>query len=181
MKKIFAALALTGVAASSFAQFPSATGSFTSTPNGGVFNYTITLQNTGTLNIGQFWFAWIPDINFMIPLPTAIGSPTGWNPIVSGFGGPFDGYGIQWTATGAANFLAAGASKQFTFTSAMTPSELSGPSFYNPHPPVGTSFVYEPTLAFGSQFVVTAAVPEPATLATVGLGLALLRRRRTRA
>ena len=42
------------------------------------YRYSLDLNNTGTTQIGTFWFAWIPNYDFLTTPPTAISSPTGW-------------------------------------------------------------------------------------------------------
>src|SRR5262249_39462050 len=47
----------------------------------GIYEYSITLQNTGTTNIGTFWFGWIvyPPIYDLLPsIPQNVSSPPGW-------------------------------------------------------------------------------------------------------
>ena len=68
------------------------------TPNGPNFNYTISLTNTGTMNIGTFWFAWTPpgmptEYDFLPSAPFSISQPTGWlGPASPGF----PGYSIEY-------------------------------------------------------------------------------------
>src|SRR5579871_3126942 len=69
----------------------SASATFTDTqPSPGVYDYDLTLNNTGTTDIGTFWFAWIPGANFMTVTPTDIVSPAGWTATV------IAGASIQW-------------------------------------------------------------------------------------
>ena len=57
----------------------SASATFTDTQvSPGVFQYDLTLNDTGTTNVGTFWFAWIPGDGFMTVAPTAVQSPSGW-------------------------------------------------------------------------------------------------------
>src|SRR5271168_800242 len=63
----------------------------TDTPlSGGVFQYTVSLQNTGNTPIGTFWYSWVPGEDFMPVAPTNIVSPSGWKEIVTN-GGTSDG------------------------------------------------------------------------------------------
>ena len=73
----------------------------------GEFQYSLTLNDTGTTTLGTFWFAWIPGDNFMAVSPTSITSPTGWKELVTS-GGPSGGSAIQWTAKTPADDLGAG-------------------------------------------------------------------------
>ena len=63
-----------------FASGIAATATYTATPDAvaGVYDYSLTLNNTGTTNIGEFWFAWIPGAGFLSVVPSAVGSPAGW-------------------------------------------------------------------------------------------------------
>jgi hypothetical protein len=154
------------------------------------YNYTITLHNTGTTNIGSFWFAWtdVPiNYDFLPSSPTVTTMPPGWiAPISHNFGFPGDGYGIEYyNYLGSA--IAPGASATFGFTSPDPPATIAGNAFIPPNL-VSTSFVYVgfPQGDPGFEFNVKAA-PEPSSAALAGVGLGailltwLLHRRRTRA
>ncbi len=141
----------------------------------GVYQYNLTLDNTGTTTVGTFWFAWIPGAGFMSATPSAITSPTGWSEIVTDAGGA-----IQWhTST---NLLAPGNTLSgFSFDSTETPAQLAGtvPSGPGAGDPITTSFVYiaAPLADPGKQFVPTPAntpVPEPSGLGPFLLGLGWL-------
>src|SRR5258706_13895128 len=45
--------------------------STTGTPANPVFNYELTLTNTGTTNLGTFWLAWVPGADLLPMTPTA--------------------------------------------------------------------------------------------------------------
>src|SRR5580693_10561485 len=93
-----------------FASGIDATATFTdSLVSPGVYQYDLTLNNTGTTTIGTFWFSWIPFDNFMPVSPTSIVTPTGWQEVITS-GGPSDGFAIQWIAKAPADDLAAGGS-----------------------------------------------------------------------
>jgi hypothetical protein len=146
-----------------------ANGHFSSTPNGSNFDYTIALNNTGTTNVGTFWFAWIPEEDFMLNNPISVTNPTGWTSIVTG-GFPGDGYAIQWVAS--TNAITPGNSLNFHFTSAETPTQLAGNSPFFGGPPEALSYVYigGPETDPGFKFLVTpAAVPEPSSMILVSL------------
>lgn len=144
---------------------------------GGEYQYDITLNDTGTTNVGTFWFSWVPGLDFMSVSPTSILSPTGWVDAIT-HGGATDGYAIQWIDDGAA--LSAGNSLAgFQFDSTLTPAQLAAASPINSAFPTTTSFVYigKPFADPGSQFVASVtptATPEPGTLAIAALGLGLL-------
>ena len=146
----------------------SATAMFTDTQvSPGVYQYDLTLNDTGTTTIGTFWFAWIPGDGFMTVTPTAIQSPSGWTEIIT------NGGAIQWVDSGT---LGQGSSQSgFEFNSTLTPSQLEDPSVI-PTDPVATSFVYigAPFGDPGFQLVATPAqapVPEPATILLTALGI----------
>ena len=91
----------------------------TDTPDGANFDYTITMRNTGTDNIGTFWFGWVPGEDFMKSSPLSVTNPTGWVDQVTN-GGAGDGFAIQWKASTAPAFTP-GSSLIFQFTSPDTP------------------------------------------------------------
>jgi hypothetical protein len=139
--------------------------------SGPTTTFTITLNDTGTTNIGTFWYGWIPGNDFLASLPTVTASPTGWGSSITGSGNSSDGYAIEWTNQSGAALTPGG---HFTF------SFSSADSLAHPSTLVGTSFIYSGG-AFsdsGYQFVVT-TVPEPGALAILALGAtALMARRR---
>jgi hypothetical protein len=146
----------------------------------GVFQYDLTLNNTGTTTIGTFWFSWVPGDNFMAVSPTDITLPSGWQEVVTS-GGPSDGFAIQWTAKAPGNDLASGGSLTgFDFDSTLTPAELAGFASGEPSIPITTAFSYsgEPFSDGGVQFVATpaaiASTPEPTTTLSMALGFGLI-------
>lgn len=153
-----------------------ATAAYTVNPAGpGVYQYNLTLNNTGTTTIGTFWFSWIPGQGFMSATPTNILSPAGWNGITTNAGSA-----IQWTTS--SSLLAPGNSVSgFEFDSTMTPAQIQGP-FAGPGigvgDPISTAFVYiaAPLADPGFQLTATQTMPEPSTTlsATFGLGLLAL-------
>jgi hypothetical protein len=173
---LFAPAALLVCAASSWAAL-SGTAEVTTSQTSAPFTYTITLHNTGTTNIGAFWFAWTDhpaDYDFLPTSPTNILMPSGWVAPVTHNGFPGDGYGIEFYSLGS-NLIAPGqSSSAFQFTSNDSPATLAGNAFF-PGFKVTNSFVYIgfPQSDPGFEFVAT--VPEPvgpAALAFVGcLGL----------
>ena len=108
----------------------------------GTFRYTVTVHNTGLTPIGTFWYAWIPDIDFLPVEPTNAVSPTGWTADISG--GPSgetpNGFSIQWDTT--SDLLAPGGTLTFQFDSTSTPAEVNGLTPFYADVPVGRSFVY---------------------------------------
>jgi len=101
---------------SSHAQDVLATGTFTDVAGtGGNFDYTVTLDNTGTEAIQSFWMGWIPGA-FDVASPSDAGNNLGWTSTV-------DGNSVQYGGT-AGTALAAGDSGTFTFDSTTTPAEI---------------------------------------------------------
>ena len=93
-----------------------ATGTFTEVAGtGGNFDYTVTLDNTGTEAIQSFWMGWIPGA-FDVASPSDVGNSLGWTSTV-------DGNSVQYGGT-AGTALAAGQSGTFTFDSTTTPTEI---------------------------------------------------------
>jgi len=136
----------------------------------GVFQYDMTLRNTGTTTIGTFWFSWVPGLGFMTTPPTNIVNPTGWTDNLTN-----NSESIQFVTT--TNLLAPGASLSgFRFDSTLTPTQLEGPGLHGET--IATSFAYiaAPLADPGFQFLVTpapqASTPEPATLTLLGIGIA---------
>jgi hypothetical protein len=160
-------------AATAHATGISATASYSNTEiSPGVYDYTITLDNTGTTTIGTFWFSWIPGAGFLSETPTNVDSPTGWTDKLTN-----SGAAIQWTTT--TDLLDPGQTLAgFSFESTETPAELQldfTGSGTGAGDPVTTSTVYiaAPLADPGDTFVAT-PTPEPDTLllTLTGLGLA---------
>ena len=153
-----------------------ATATISSIPDGPNFDYTISLTNTGTLNIGTFWFAWTPpnqpiEYDFLSSLPLSAGGPTGWTGFISA---GFPGYSIEYYNISGST-VGPGQTGTFTFSSAETPAQLQGSTFGFPNT---TSFIYTatPTVAgnppAGSPSLVNpTAVPEPSSAVLAALGL----------
>jgi hypothetical protein len=147
------------------------------TPVGdGSYNYNITLNNTGSVNIGTFWFAWLPSgQDYLYTMPSAVTTQDGsWTGFVNP--GYYYGYSVEYYAL--AGGLAPGGSYTFGFTSTDTPAAIAGDSVYYPGTPVGTSYLYDINNTTGFQLQVTPA-PEPSSVALIaicGLGLLFVRR-----
>src|SRR3954469_7823074 len=136
-----------------------------STPAGAGFNHSITLTNDSSSNsgIGTFWYSWVPGEDFLATRPTSVTPPPGWPDNITNMG-PGDGFAIQFLANSPANDVQPGSSSRFSFTSADSPTSVSGNSAFFPGTPVGTSFVSPqgPFSDAGHQFVMTPApAPSP--------------------
>jgi hypothetical protein len=149
------------------------------------WQYDITLDDTGTTNVGTFWFSWVPGEDFMPTSPISVVSPAGWTDNIT-HGGSTDGYAIQWLA-GSGDALTAGNSLPgFEFVSTVSPTQMAGDSPLYPGSPVETAFVYSgaPFSDAGAELTVqpaaSSSVPEPASVALVACGgiLLMLARRR---
>jgi hypothetical protein len=151
----------------------------------GLWQYNLTLDDTGTTNVGTLWFSWIPGEDFMPTDPSDVTGPASWTDTITG-GGTGDGYAIRWVAgTGVA--LTAGESiAGFSFESTTSPTTMAGTSPFHPEP-VLTSFIYSgaPFSDSGYQFQVqqVSGAPEPATgwlFLVCGSGLMAIRRLRVK-
>jgi len=52
----------------------------------GVYDYSLTLNNTGTTTIGTFWFSWVPGAGFLSVAPSSVNSPAGWTDTITNSG-----------------------------------------------------------------------------------------------
>jgi hypothetical protein len=141
----------------------------------GVFQYDLTLTNTGTTTIGTFWFSWIPGAGFMAVSPTNVMSPAGWTAMIT------NSFAIQWTNPSP---LAMGDSVTgFMFDSTMTPAQFLG-TFPGPGlgmgDPITTAFLYiaAPFADPGAQITAMPAAvvgtPEPSSLSLAAIAMGLL-------
>ena len=163
----------------------SATATITETGQvGSEYEYSLTLDNTGSNPINALWYGWIQG-HFDLPSsPTSIGEPAGWT-------GTADGNSIKFgNSSGSA--IAPGGFGTFTFDStsdfaAMTTGTTGGTATGNSVAYAAVSYMSsfdqsDPGKA-SNPFVPT-AVPEPSTLGLMLTGLAgiwfwLVRRRAT--
>jgi hypothetical protein len=142
----------------------STTGSGAST----VYHYNLNVTDTGTTNIGTFWFAWVPGEDFLPSVPASESSPSRWGSALTGSGNQVDGTAIQWIAT--SNAITPGHSLSgFGFSSADSPSTLAGNSPSHPASPILTTFVYNagPFSDAGFQLVVSPASTLASTTTTL--------------
>jgi hypothetical protein len=147
------------------------------------WRYSVTLNNTGSTNIGTYWFGWVvfPPIYDLLPsIPTNVQSPAGWTG--AGLNDSFyGGYSAEWTTSTSP--LAPGASLGgFTFDSADSPTVMANTSPVFSLYRTDTSWVYvgpsqgDP----GLRFQPTQIVPEP-IVALLLPAMLLLRRRQRKA
>jgi hypothetical protein len=126
-----------------------------------IYNSDITVTNTGTSDLGTFWFGWVPGENFLPSVPSSITSPSGWTGALMGAGNSLDGSSIQWIAQSGSSKIAAGQMLGgFDFSSTDSPGVLAGMSTQHPTSHAMTSFVYggAPFSDSGFQFTV-AGIP----------------------
>jgi len=136
---------------------------------GGIFDYTITLQNTGTTSLDSFWYAWTLNGNNLSTAIATPGSSLGW--IDTALEGNTS---ISWEGN-SGDALAVGQSATFTFDSTETPLAITtspsgksvayvngtGPNTFEQNDPGVASPVFSPTLV---------AAPEPSSLGLVAAG-----------
>jgi hypothetical protein len=160
------ALAVTGglaAAVSSHAQSASAT--ISGIQAGSIWDYTVTLDNTGSTALEGFWYAWTDDGNNLASAASNPGNSLGWSSSL------FNSTSIQYQG-GAGDALGIGQSATFTFDSSETPTEItsgaSGESVvytgsigFDDNGPGGSSPIFSPTLV---------STPEPSSVALVALG-----------
>ena len=136
--------------------------STTGTAQNPVFNYDVTVTNTGTTPVGTFWMGWRPGGDFLPSAPSAVASPSGWNGSTMGAGNALDGSSIEWVA--ASNSIAPNQSLAgFDFSSPDSPTALSGNSPSHAGAPALTSFVYSggPFSDAGFNFVASTTPVQP--------------------
>ena len=144
----------------------------------GEWQYDITLDDTGTTNIGTYWFSWVPGDDFMPVSPISETAPTGWKINAVTHGGSSDGYAIQWEAT-TAPITPGNSLSGFTFDSDLSPQALAGNSSLYPTFPNTTAFIYSQEPFSDGGFGFTARpTPEPGAMSLLGLGLGALVLRR---
>lgn len=142
--------------------------STTGTQANPVYHYSITVNDTGTTNIGTFWFAWVPGADFLPTSPSAVSNPTGWTNTLTGTNNSTDGTAIEWVAS--SNAITPGHSLGgFDFTTTDSPTVLAGNAPTHPANKVLTSFIYSgaPFSDAGVQFDVAPAATTAASTTTL--------------
>jgi hypothetical protein len=157
------AIALAGSAVSSRAQ--GATGTLTGVQVGVNYDYTLTLNNTGSVALESLWYAWIPGFFFLPSTPssasgTANGATSGWTASIVSKSIQFQG--------NSSNAIQPGHSATFTFVTTDSPATLAG---NNSGHPIGDSFAYVGTVnaSAGVNFIVQ-SVPEPSSFGLIIVG-----------
>jgi PEP-CTERM motif len=152
----------------------SATGTLTETGQvGGEFEYSLSLDNTGTVPIEAFWYGWIQG-SFNLPTPpSSITAPTGWTSTPDNVGSANNSVQFSF-GTGSA--IAPGTTGIFTFDSTSSPSALTtapaGESVAYSAPSFMSSFDQsDPGHATGPIQVTLSSVPEPSAIGLLGMGL----------
>jgi hypothetical protein len=154
---------------SSHAQQVAATATFTDvTGTGGNFDYTVTLDNTGTEAIESFWLGWIPGA-FDVASPSNAGNNLGWS-------SSLDGNSVQYGGS-STSAIGLGDSGMFTFDSTTTPAEIEAvtanagaSTAYGVDDPNQLSFSLDGTHTATFDLSVQ-TVPEPSSFAFFAAGL----------
>jgi PEP-CTERM motif len=135
---------------------------------GGNFDYTITLENTGSLSLNSFWYGWTTSGNNLPSSPSSAANTSGW-------ANTLDGNSIMW-ANSSGTALAPGNSATFTFVSTSNPTAIttspSGESVAYVHGIDFSQGVSGDSTAVFSPLLVTA--PEPSSLALLAVGLCFI-------
>jgi|GEM_PF-1148370 len=172
ISKYFLLAAIAGFslfAVSAHAQDVKVDGFLSFVPQGaGVFDYTLTLQNTGSEAIEGLWLGWALSSNpvFNVDDPTNAGNALGW-------ASPVDGDSVQFGGSPSETLLAVGKSTTFTFDSTSTPaqfmSQAAGQSVA--YGVDASQFAIEDDSLHSVEFAPTlVSVPEPSTLGLVAAG-----------
>jgi len=157
---VAAGLAVSSI--SSHAQSASATISDVAVAGG--YDYTITLNNTGTYSLQGFWYGWTLSGNNLPSNPSNAGNSLGW-------ANALDSNSIMW-GTSSDTPLAPGQSGTFTFFSSSTPTAIMTP-------PSGESVAYVHSIDFsqgsagdstGVFSPTLVATPEPSLIALLAVG-----------
>ena len=142
--------------------------------DGSLFDYTITLHNTGSTVLDSFWYAWTLSGNNLSANISNPASALGWTDTA------LEGNtSISWEDSSGTHTLAAGNATTFTFESSENPTQITagnsgqsvayvsgtGPNTFGQNSPGSASPVFSPTLV---------SAPEPSTLGLMAVGLLAL-------
>jgi hypothetical protein len=115
---------------------PTVTATISGVAAGSSFDYTITLENTGTAALNSFWYGWTTNGDNLPSVPSNAANSLGW-------GNGLSGNSIKWTnSSGTA--LAPGDSATFTFVSSSSPSAITAS-------PSGESVAYVGAIDFSED------------------------------
>ena len=160
-------LAAAGLAASTVSSQAtiSASATISDTAVAGGFDYTITLDNTGTSSLSSFWYGWTQVGNNLPSNPSNAANSLGWV-------NTLDANSIMWGAAGD-TALTPGNSATYTFFSTSTPTAITTS-------PSGESVAYTGSIDFSqgpssstatSAFSpVLVASPEPSSIGLLAFG-----------
>lgn len=169
LKPLAVQLAVAGALAvstlSSHAQTASATATIFGVQNGANWDYTVTLDNTGTTNLNSFWYGWIQFENELPSDPSSAANSLNW-------ANDLDANSIQYVNSSGTP-LAPGQSATFTFVDSSSPTAITTA-------PSGESVAYAHGIDFSqgtagdSTGIITptlVAAPEPSTFGLLAAGL----------
>ena len=146
------------------AQIVNVSASISGTAASGGWNYTISLENTGSTNLNSFWYGWIQGGNDLPSNPSGAANSLGW-------ANNLDANSIQWV-NGTGTALAPLQTATFTFFSTDSPTAITTS-------PSGESVVYAHGIDFSqgspgdSSGIFSPALvntPEPTTTALLAFG-----------
>jgi hypothetical protein len=163
------ALAAGLVASTISSQAQSAMATISEVPGtGGNFDYTISLENTGTQSLNSFWYGWTVGVFNLAPGTTSVASSSlGWTATI-------DGNSIMWQNTASSPALAEGQSETFTFDSTASLSTITTPpsgqsvAFTSDDVQFNEGVAGQSTPVFSPA---VAAVPEPSSMGLMAAGL----------
>jgi hypothetical protein len=130
-------------------QSPAATITWVPDEDGSDYDYTITLQNSGSVDLNSFWYGWTTSGNNLPSAPSNAGNSLGWD-------NDLDGNSIMWV-NNSGTALAVGNSATFTFTSSSTPSAITAS-------PSGESVAYIGGIDFSQDMAGDSTQPFSPTL-----------------
>jgi hypothetical protein len=171
-----AAIAALALASATARASESASAVLSASPSGGGYLDQITLTDTGSTNIGSFWYSWVPGVDYMSVSPTNVLTPTGWSESIT-HEGQSDGYAIQFVNQSGPALTAGNSLSGFSFNTTLTPTTLNSP-------PDDYAYVYQgspeaPPDTSGAFLEVSVVTPEPVSLGALAIAAAgLLARRR---
>jgi hypothetical protein len=141
-----------GLAASAVSgQAQSATATISDVAAGSDFDYTLTLKNTGTQSLNEFWYGWTGAGNNLPSDPISAANSLGWD-------NDLDRNSIQWVDNYGTS-LNPGQSATFTFVSTSPLSAMTQPS-------VGGSVAYVCGIDFSQGVAGDSTAPFTPTIVT---------------